>query len=111
MKFEDTPHTSPLNSELPHPRRSTETKVTFDLSGIPAKAQQAISAWLSESDQQAIVDALSAMARRVDQELLSNAVTDASLDPNQAAEIMVIPSIPSAHGLGLHPHDSTRDAA
>ena len=83
------------NDEQPAFRATPETKVTLDLSGIPAKAQQAISAWLSEKDQHAIVDALAAMARKVDEELHGANSGDHVFNQDSTSEIMVIPSLKS----------------
>ena len=87
-------HSDPaFSAEGARHRQAPATKVTLDFSGIPAKAQQAISAWLSETDQQAIVDALAAMARKVDSELLASTPDEASGDAACASEIVVTPSI------------------
>lgn len=103
------PITTPdfLHEDQRPTRFTPETKVTLDLSGIPAKAQQAISAWLSEKDQQAIVDALAAMARRVDEEL--NGVHPGAGE--LTSEIMVIPSLKSDSFMLSAPADMGRKAA
>lgn len=81
-------------------RSTPEAKVTLDLSGIPAKAQHAISVWLSEKDQQSIVDALSAMARKVDKELHGTSCDGMPFNEDRAAEIIVIPAFDAtAHQL------------
>jgi hypothetical protein len=92
-------------------RFTPETKVTLDLSGIPAKAQQAISAWLSEKDQQAIVDALAAMARRVDAELHGSTADGSEFAADATSEIMVIPSLKADSFRLFAPTETGRKAA
>jgi hypothetical protein len=109
-----TEHTTPseFHTEKQRSLRLTpETKVTLDLSGIPSKAQQAISAWLSEKDQQAIVNALAAMARRVDEEMQLPDADGTVRQSDGTSEILVIPSLKSASFRLFNQTEITRDAA
>lgn len=92
-------------------RLTPETIVTLDLSGIPAKAQQAISAWLSQTDQQAIVNALAAMARRVDEEMHSAKADGTPYTSEHTSEIIVTPSLKSKSFSLFNQTDTTRHAA
>jgi len=110
----NTDHPSPteFNREQQRSLRMTpETKVTLDLSGIPAKAQQAISAWLSEADQQAIVNALAAMARKVDEEMHGPEADGTPYISDHNSEIIVTPSLKSQSFRLFNQADTNQNAA
>lgn len=108
----DHPPASEFHREQQRSLRLTpETKVTLDLSGIPAKAQQAISAWLSEADQQAIVNALAAMARKVDEEMHGPEADGTPYTSEHNSEIIVTPSLKSESFRLFNQADTSRTAA